>query len=95
MHIIDTVVAREGENSVWANVVFLDDNGQTVSVRLAYPMPTGGAAGRAHIIKRAAETLRSLVESDSFATLGEPPWAVPKGRFGTAVETEPVSRESQ
>ncbi len=82
MKIIDTIVSREGRNSVWANVVFVGDNGESVSIRLPCPVPTGGFAGRMHIIRNAAALLRDLVECKAIDGAGEPVWSAPGGRFG-------------
>jgi hypothetical protein len=86
LRIVDTIVSREGENSAWANVVFLGDTGESVSVRLPYCIPTGGEIGRNRLIKRATAMLRNLVTCEAFDTLGESGWTLRSGRFGAASE---------
>lgn len=82
MQIVDAIVSREGANNAWAKVVFLGDRGESVSVRLPYPVPSGGPLGRVRLIKRAASLLRGLVEEDAFGRLVDQAWPVPAGRFG-------------
>ena len=86
MHIIDTIISREGKNSPWVNVVFLGASGESISVRLPCAVPPTGEGGRGHIIKRAAKLLRGMVACEDFNTLGEPVWSVPTGRFGAPLE---------
>lgn len=93
MQIVDTVISREGGNSVWANVVFLGNSGESVSVRLPCPVPTGGPVGRNRIIKRAAALLRDTVESEAFERLGEQVWPDAVGRFGAAPEAPVLPQE--
>lgn len=82
MQIVDAIVSREGANNAWAKVVFLGDRGESVSVRLPCPVPSGGPIGRVRLIKRAASLLRGLVEDDAFGKLGDQVWPVSAGRFG-------------
>ena len=86
MHIVDTIVSREGVNSAWANVVFLGDRGESVSVRLPWPVPSGGEIGRNRIIKRAASLLKTLVACESFETAGERAWPTGPARIGAPIE---------
>ncbi|MDZ5697009.1 hypothetical protein [Chelativorans sp. M5D2P16] len=64
MRIVDTVIAREGDNSIWANVVFVGDGGETVSVRLACPSSGSGEMGRSRIIERAMKLLQGLLAAE-------------------------------
>lgn len=95
MQVIDIIVSRESGNSVWAKVVFLGDRGESVSVRLPCPVPTGGPIGRNRIVKRAASLLHGMVASETFDSLGEQGWPVPAGRFGATSETPLLPREEQ
>jgi len=89
LHIIDTVVSREGKNSAWVNVVFLGDSGESVSVRVPCTTPTGSEVGRNYIIKRATVLLRNLVGCDAFNALGERVWSPREGRFGAPADSLP------
>ncbi|WEX07104.1 hypothetical protein [Chelativorans sp. AA-79] len=93
MQIIDIVVSRESKNSPWVNVVFLGDDGESVSVRLACAIPSGSDVGRNYIIRRATTLLRSLVTCEAFNTLGETVWVPRTGRFGTASEAPRALRQ--
>jgi len=94
LHIIDIVVCRENKNSAWVNVVFLGDQGESVSVRVPCTIPTGNDVGRNYIIKQATILLRNLISCDSFNMLGERGWSPHRGRFGVPAERPAVVPEA-
>lgn len=83
MRVVDTIISREGDNSAWANVVFVGDGGETVSVRLPCPVPSGGRIGRERIAARAIKLLAGIVSQGAAGTQRSA-----TGRFGVASEPE-------
>lgn len=90
MRVVDTVISREGDNSVWANVVFVGVAGETVSVRLPCPSPYGGQVGRSRIVARAMTLLHDLVAAEPQAGFSQ---GQPATRFGKATEETRPGRE--
>lgn len=88
MRIIDTIVSREGDNSAWANVVFVGAGGETVSVRLPCPFPSGGHVGRERITQKAIMILSGIAAHDGAQCRGEFQLSSRTGRFGVPLNAE-------
>lgn len=86
LRVVDTIISREGGNSAWANVVFVGDRGESVSVRLPCPVPAGGEIGRARIASRALKVLEGIASHESAESLLERPREPGTGRFGERTE---------
>ncbi len=89
MRVVDTIISREGGNSAWANVVFVGDRGESVSVRLPCPVPAGGEIGRARVAERALKLLDGIVSCESAESLLKRSYEPSAGRFG--VQPEPTA----